>query len=247
MFIIIGGDGREYGPVTADQVRTWISAGRANLDTQAKLAGSADWQRLGDFAEFSDAPVPPLVAAAGSGPATAPFPGHPFVADVSEPGGRGARIGAAVVNAMIYLLATIPGSMMVSRKLIEQYPELGQGKMPRLDELDLTALIPGFTVVWAGILGAVLVQAVLLGFRGQNIGKMLTGLRVVRFDTGESAGFLRGALLRFLVPVAIIIGLNIFTAVLGYLFLLVDFCFIFREDGRCLHDLMAGTKVVKRG
>ena len=36
MFTIIGGDGREYGPATADQVRAWINGGRANLDTRAK-------------------------------------------------------------------------------------------------------------------------------------------------------------------------------------------------------------------
>jgi len=53
MFIIIGGDGKEYGPVTVDQVRTWIAGGRANLDTKAKAVGSNEWQRLGDFPEFS--------------------------------------------------------------------------------------------------------------------------------------------------------------------------------------------------
>lgn len=53
MFTIIGGDGQEYGPVSAEQLRAWIAAGRANLDTQAKLAGSAEWRRLGDFPEFS--------------------------------------------------------------------------------------------------------------------------------------------------------------------------------------------------
>jgi hypothetical protein len=52
MFTIIGGDGKEYGPVTADQIRAWITAGRANLDTKAKPAGTEDWRRLGDFAEF---------------------------------------------------------------------------------------------------------------------------------------------------------------------------------------------------
>jgi hypothetical protein len=36
MFTIIGGDGVEYGPVSADQVRAWITAGRANLETKAK-------------------------------------------------------------------------------------------------------------------------------------------------------------------------------------------------------------------
>jgi uncharacterized RDD family membrane protein YckC len=71
------------------------------------------------------------------------------------------------------------------------------------------------------------------------------GMRVVRADDGQPAGFVRGALLRFLLPVMIVIVLNMFTAVIGFLFLLVDLSFMAREDGRCLHDLMAGTRVVK--
>jgi hypothetical protein len=71
MFTIIGGDGKEYGPVTADQVRAWIEAGRANLETQAKPLGSEEWRRLGDFAEFGAAAPPPAIAAApaAAGPA----------------------------------------------------------------------------------------------------------------------------------------------------------------------------------
>jgi hypothetical protein len=52
MYTIIGGDGREYGPVTADQVRSWIAAGRANRDTRAKALGSDTWKTLADFQEF---------------------------------------------------------------------------------------------------------------------------------------------------------------------------------------------------
>lgn len=65
MFIIIGGDGKEYGPVTTAQVRNWIASGRANLETKAKAVGSDEWRRLEDFAEFGgvDA-LPPLIAGA---------------------------------------------------------------------------------------------------------------------------------------------------------------------------------------
>ena len=64
MFTIIGGDGKEYGPVTTEQVRAWLAGGRANLDTKAKAAGSEEWRRVGDFPEFSGAGVtpPPPVA-----------------------------------------------------------------------------------------------------------------------------------------------------------------------------------------
>jgi hypothetical protein len=53
MYTIIGGDGKEYGPVTAGQVRLWIAAGRANLETRAKALGSDDWKSLGDFPDFT--------------------------------------------------------------------------------------------------------------------------------------------------------------------------------------------------
>lgn len=67
MFIIIGGDGKEYGPVSTEQVQSWITGGRANLETQAKRVGEEQWRRLGDFPEFNGAgaPIPP-VAPGGS-------------------------------------------------------------------------------------------------------------------------------------------------------------------------------------
>lgn len=68
MFTIIGGDGKEYGPATIDQIRAWIAGGRANLETQARRAGESEWRRLGDFAEFteSSASPPPVVETAPS-------------------------------------------------------------------------------------------------------------------------------------------------------------------------------------
>jgi len=54
MFKIIGGDGRQYGPITAEQLREWISAGRANAQTQAQREGEIDWKPLSTFSEFAD-------------------------------------------------------------------------------------------------------------------------------------------------------------------------------------------------
>jgi hypothetical protein len=53
MYTIQGGDGKEYGPVTAAQVRSWIAAGRANLQTRAKAEGSDEWKTLADFPEVT--------------------------------------------------------------------------------------------------------------------------------------------------------------------------------------------------
>ncbi|MCZ7636450.1 MAG: DUF4339 domain-containing protein [Verrucomicrobia bacterium] len=41
MFKMIGGDGREYGPVTADQLREWILDHRANGQTMVLAEGGS--------------------------------------------------------------------------------------------------------------------------------------------------------------------------------------------------------------
>jgi hypothetical protein len=71
MYTIIGGDGKEYGPVSAEQVKAWIGAGRANLDTHAKALGSDAWKRLADYPEFgaSGGFAPPTLGTAPIGEA----------------------------------------------------------------------------------------------------------------------------------------------------------------------------------
>ncbi|MFY9923823.1 MAG: GYF domain-containing protein [Opitutaceae bacterium] len=55
MYTIIGGDGKEYGPVTAEQIRSWIAAGRANLETKVKAAGTDQWRTVVEFPELTGA------------------------------------------------------------------------------------------------------------------------------------------------------------------------------------------------
>ena len=50
--------GKEYGPVTAGQVRRG-RGGRANLETRAKALGTDDWKSLGDFPTLP-APAKPI-------------------------------------------------------------------------------------------------------------------------------------------------------------------------------------------
>jgi hypothetical protein len=69
MYTIIGGDGKEYGPVTAEQVRSWMAGGRANLETKIRAAGDDVWKTIGDFPEIlGGAPAPGATAAAAAGP-----------------------------------------------------------------------------------------------------------------------------------------------------------------------------------
>ena len=67
MYKIIGADGREYGPITADQLREWIAEGRANAQTRALADGAAQWKPLTEYLEFAPAlgRTPPLWPAPG--------------------------------------------------------------------------------------------------------------------------------------------------------------------------------------
>ena len=53
MYRILGADGRQYGPVNAEQLRRWIAEGRANAQTQTLAEGATEWKPLGTIAEFS--------------------------------------------------------------------------------------------------------------------------------------------------------------------------------------------------
>jgi hypothetical protein len=63
MYKIIGADQKEYGPITADQLRQWISEGRINANTKVQAEGAAVWKCVSELPEFAAAlPVaaPPL-------------------------------------------------------------------------------------------------------------------------------------------------------------------------------------------
>jgi len=54
-YTIIGHDQKPYGPVTDDQIRQWIAAGRVNPSTRVQLEGTSDWKTLSEFPEFAGA------------------------------------------------------------------------------------------------------------------------------------------------------------------------------------------------
>lgn len=82
------------------------------------------------------------------------------------------------------------------------------------------------------------INGYLLYTSGQTVGKKILKIRIVN-SQGEvpSIGRLYG--LRYL-----LMNLFGFIPVIGSFIYLIDVLFIFREDRRCLHDMIAETKVV---
>ena len=72
MYKIIGADQKEYGPVTAEELRKWIAEGRANSQTLVQEEGGP-WKPLSTFSEFGvsvpPAPPPPAPPPPGVAPA----------------------------------------------------------------------------------------------------------------------------------------------------------------------------------
>ncbi len=52
---VLGSDGKEYGPITADVLRQWIAQRRAVSTTLIQTEGCPDWKALSAFPELADA------------------------------------------------------------------------------------------------------------------------------------------------------------------------------------------------
>jgi uncharacterized RDD family membrane protein YckC len=85
------------------------------------------------------------------------------------------------------------------------------------------------------LLGLVVYQTYLLSTCGQTVGKRVMGLKIVTVYGERNGGFVTNVFKRVI--------LNALLCLVP-LYALVDICFIFRQDSRCIHDLIAGTKVV---
>jgi uncharacterized RDD family membrane protein YckC len=218
MYTILGGDGKEYGPVPADQIRAWIAGGRANLDTKAKFLGVDEWKRLADFPEFLTGTPPPLAAAESD----------PHLAE------RLLRFGAWLADTAVAFVLCLPGMLMIGFQSLQK---IAEGQLT--EDAATPEINTGVLLLAAALLVLLVVQVWLLTTRGQTIGKRIMKIRIVRFRDGAPPGFVHAVLLR-----ACVTSFLSIIPVFGPCFALADVLFIFAPGRRCIHDLIADTKVV---
>ena len=94
MYKILGSDGKEYGPVTAEVVRQWIFEGRADGRTQVRPETGVEWKQLFDLPEFASFLKPP---------AAVQHPGAPPPLPKSSAGG-GKTSGLAIASLVLGIL-----------------------------------------------------------------------------------------------------------------------------------------------
>lgn len=149
--------------------------------------------------------------------------------DSAELAGRGIRLGAAFLDGLLMLVIMMP--VMFAGGYFQAVMAAGStGEQLPLMTLLLWALI-GFVLF-------VVVQSYPLAQWGQTWGKKLLAIKIVDLE-GQKPPLMKLLALRYL-PVQVIVNVPM----IGPLAALVNVLFIFREDRRCVHDLIAGTRVV---
>jgi uncharacterized RDD family membrane protein YckC len=149
---------------------------------------------------------------------TFPWPAHDaFQAPLAS---RSARLWACILDWLVAVAAILPGFVMAAVSA----PHGGEG-FAVLGVLCLLAL-------WV-------FQWYLVSTTGQTLGKRWAGIRIVKVD-GRPVSFASAVLMRsWLFTIITNVPL------IGGMIWLVDLLCIFGDERRCLHDFLAGTKVVQ--
>lgn len=148
------------------------------------------------------------------------------VPESGTPASRGLRFLGSLVDGVIALVVTVPLGMVTG-----YWSEAFAGEVSFAQSLAIS--IAAF-MAFVGLHGYWLAK------HGQTIGKRVVGTRIVNADDEQLPSFQRLLALRYGV-----VSLASLIPVAGSFLALIDVLFIFRADRRCLHDLIAGTKVIR--
>lgn len=142
---------------------------------------------------------------------------------------RSTRLGAAMIDGLIMIVIVGP-LMWFTGYIARAQAAAMAGEMFLIEPILWTA---------AGFVLFMLVQSKPLKDNGQTWGKKLTNIKIV--DLTGAKPPLNVILFKRYLPVQAISAIP----KLGMIFALVNVLFIFSADRRCVHDRIAGTKVVK--
>jgi uncharacterized RDD family membrane protein YckC len=144
---------------------------------------------------------------------------------------RGTRLAAQMLDGFMAFALMSPAIFHVGRSVPG-----GGGSLAFFRGFFSGGLATICGVAWVVLMG---LQAYLLTTTGQSLGKRWLKIKIVRLD-GSQVNFVTGVLLRnwLFMLLQYLPGIATASGIL-------DSLFIFRSDRRCLHDFVAGTKVVQ--
>lgn len=145
---------------------------------------------------------------------------------------RGTRLGAVMIDGLLALAAAAPAGVVLAFMVFK-----AGGSITSIGEAELMVygLVGLMAIMVLAFMGY---QWYLISTTGQSLGKRWLGVQIVRVD-GSPLGFVHGVILR-----SWILGALGNVPGVGPIVGLVNALMIFGEERRCLHDLIAGTRVV---
>lgn len=140
--------------------------------------------------------------------------------------GRGIRLGAAIIDGLISIAVTVPLMMVTG---------YWQQAMSGTQSFGASVVlgVMGFAVF-------LLIHGYFLATTGQTIGKKILGTQIVSIEDGSILPLPKLILWRYL-PVGLVANVPF----IGGIASIANVLFIFRDDRRCIHDLIAGTHVIE--
>lgn len=136
-YIIIGGDGKEYGPITEADIRQWIAEGRLNEKSLAKAESDAEFRPLAAFPEFADVFAPP-----GGAPAADAAPPLMNAASADARNVALARVKSSATGLLVtgilnvlFSIISIASLAFMPKLVKELEPQLSQLHDPHLQEM----------------------------------------------------------------------------------------------------------------
>jgi uncharacterized RDD family membrane protein YckC len=221
-------NGRQVGELDEAQIQEMLGSGQLSPQDLGWRDGMGGWEPLSRIFPYHVGPAGMAV----------PY-GYGATGGDQQLADRGVRFLAMLADSAITLVACLPAMSLIIQLIKVKMAE-NQGDEAVAAEVE--AMME--SINWTGpIITLVLLLALMIAnlyfltTRGQTLGKMVCKIKIVDM-AGQNPGFVKAVLLRGVVP-------GIIGALVGPIFsLLVDPLFIFRGDRRCVHDLIAGTRVV---
>jgi len=217
--------GQQIRVFAEEEIRSGLGTGRFQAGDLCWTDGMADWQTVGSKMAGSTPPAPVTSLNPYAAPQSQVLSTLPGL----TPASRGTRLGASLLDMLTGIIGMgVPIGLGIF--FMAQMEQSGSKDVP-------AGAIVCFGLTGLAFLGLTVWNIVLLTTRGQTLGKKWLGIRIVTFPDGQKPGFVKGFLLRSFVN-------GIIAQVVPF-YGIIDPCFIFREDNRCVHDLLADTTVIE--
>ena len=160
------------------------------------------------------------------------------------------RVLATALNGLLYILAILPLFMALTKM------DVDYTKFQNIQDMDaayqylmtLMESLPSSTLMMSQVMvfGLFALQLVFITLRGQSLGKLLTGIRVVDQTTHRLPSFIKLVGIRTLLLFIIYNLLFSFTSFLGFVIIAIHYYMASRSPENIgWHDKLAKTLVVK--